>query len=182
MLARKVGKKYAQGLFLSVSAKGLIDQAHDQLRALDTVARADPRLMKFLMAPHVLEKHKLTLVSEVFADRLDLPLLEFLLVLVRKHRIGFLHEIIDEFIRLVEATKGIARATVITAVPIRDNERSRLSQKLAARTGMRVLLDEKVDPAVVGGMIVILHNEIIDGSIRHGLELIGDRLSKVRVH
>jgi F-type H+-transporting ATPase subunit delta len=182
MLAQEVAKKYANGLFLSVKEKSMIEPAYEQLQDLENFLKGDETLLNFLVAPHVLDEHKLALVRDVFTDRIDRLFVEFLIVLVRKHRVGYLHEIIDEFVRLVEAAKGIARVTAITAVPLDDAERARLAEKLAARTGLTIELEEKVDVEIIGGMIVILHNEIIDGSIRRGLELVEESLTKVRVH
>ena len=182
MLAQEVAKKYAGGLFLSVMERGLVDQAHDQLKDLKDLLTDDPTLLNFLMAPHVLDGHKLNLVRDVFTDRIDRLLVEFLIVLINKHRIGYLHEVIGEFIRLVKAERGIALVTVITAVPISGEERSRLVDKLVARTGMTIELEEKTDPDIIAGMIIILHNEIIDGSVKRGLDVLEGRLSKVRVH
>jgi F-type H+-transporting ATPase subunit delta len=168
VLAQEVAKKYAGGLFLSVKERSLVDQAHDQLKDLKDFLTDDPTLLNFLMAPHVLE-----------IDRL---LVEFLIVLVNKHRIGYLHEVIGEFIRLVKAERGIALVTVLTAVPLAEGERQRLIEKLKARTGMTIELEEKTDPDIIAGMIIILHNEIIDGSVRRGLDVLEGQLSKVRVH
>jgi F-type H+-transporting ATPase subunit delta len=107
---------------------------------------------------------------------------EFLIVLINKHRIGYLHEVIGEFIRLVKAERGIAAVTVLSAVPPAEGERQRLIEKLKARTGMTIELEEKIDPDIIAGMIVILHNEIIDGSVRRGLDVLQGQLAKVRVH
>ena len=182
MLAQEVAKKYANGLFLSVQEKGKIEPAYTQLRDLEKFLQGDDTLLNFLVAPHVLDEHKLALVRKVFTDRIDRLFVEFLIVLVRKHRVGYLHEIIDEFVRLVEAAKGIARVTAITAVPLNDAERARLAEKLAARTCLTIELEVKVDALIIGGMIVIFHNEIIDGSIRRGLDLVEEKLTKIRVH
>jgi len=182
VLAQEVAKKYAGGLFLSVKERGLVDQAHDQLRELREFLVGDPTLLNFLKAPHVLDEHKLALVRDVFGGRLNPLFVEFLVVLVNKHRIDYLHEVIDEFIRLVKAERGIALVTVITAVPIADGERSRLVDKMAARTGMTVELEEKIDRDIIAGMIIITHNQIIDGSVRRGLDVLEGQLSRVRVH
>jgi len=182
MLAQEVAKKYARGLLLSVKDKGLIDLAHEQMSDLGSFLTADPTLLNFLVAPHVLDGHKLALVRDVFLGRLDRLFVEFLVVLVRKHRIGYLHEVIDEFIRFVEAEKGIARVTVITAVALTDAQRANLSARLVAKTNLTIQLEEKADQEIIGGMIVIMHNEIIDGSIRRGLDLIEEQLTKLRVH
>jgi F-type H+-transporting ATPase subunit delta len=182
VLAQEVAKKYAGGLFLSVTEKNLIEQAHDQLGELRIFLESDSTMLNFLMAPHVLDENKLALVRNVFTDRLERLLVEFLVVLVNKHRIKHLHDIIDEFIRIVKAKRGIALATVMTAIPINDAERQSLVEKLARRTGMTIELEQKIDPGIVAGMVIILHNEIIDGSVRHRLDVLEGQLAKVRVH
>lgn len=182
MLTQEVAKKYAGALFLSLKDKNLIEQAYEQFRDLDKLISKDKNLLKFLGAPHVLDENKVALVRDVFSGRMEQLFVEFLVVLVEKNRINFLPEIIDELFRDIEAEKGIGRVTVITAVPINESERSSLSAKLAAKTNLKIVLEEKVDPSIIGGMIVILHNEIIDGSVSHGLNMLDEQLHKVRVH
>ena len=182
MLSQEVAKKYANALFLSVKEKNLTDTAYDQFRALKELIVKDKTLVNFLSAPQVLDENKIALLRDVFTPRIDRLFVEFLTVLVEKNRINFLGEIIDEFDRLIEAEKGIGRVTVITAVSLNDSERTRLVEKMAAKTGLEIVLEEKVDSSIIGGMIIILHNEIIDGSVKHGLSLIEEQLNKVRVH
>ncbi|MEW5994180.1 MAG: ATP synthase F1 subunit delta [Candidatus Zixiibacteriota bacterium] len=181
MLAQEVARKYSHALFLAAKDRNLLDRAYEQLNDLKAYLEMDRTLLNFLEAPQVLDEHKLALVRDVFSNRLDQLFVEFLLVLVEKHRIAFLPEVIDEFARLVEAERGIGRATILTAVSLTDTERSRLTEKLAAKTGLEIVLEERVDPDIIGGVIVILHNEIIDGSVRRGLDVLREQLSKVRV-
>jgi F-type H+-transporting ATPase subunit delta len=182
MLAHEVAKKYAHGLFLAVREKDLTDRAFRELEDLQKYLESDATLLNFLVAPHVLDEHKLALVRDVFHDRLHQLLIQLLELLVRKHRVGFLPEVIDEFVRLTEAERGIGRATVITAIPLTDGERAQLIEKLAAKTSLRIEIEPKVDPTIIGGVIVIMYNEIIDGSIRRQLDLVREQLTKVRVH
>ncbi len=181
MLAQEVARKYAQALFGAAKEKGLIDKAYEQFNDLKAFIASDSLLLDFLNAPQVLEEHKEELVRNVFRERIERLFVEFLIVLVEKHRIAFLPEVIDEFTRLVEAEKGIGRATVTTATPLNEKEKSGLVTKLTAKTGLKIELEEKVDPDILGGMIVILHNEIIDGSVRRGLDLLEEQLVKVKV-
>ena len=182
MLAPEVAKKYAHGLFLAAKDKNLTDQTFQELAALQKYLKSDSTLLNFLVAPHVLDGHKRALVRDVFGSRLHELLIQLLELLVRKHRIGFLPEIIDEYVRLTEAERGVGRATVITAIPLTDSERARLTQKLAAKTSLKIQLEPKVDPQIIAGVIVIMHNEIIDGSVRRQLDLVREQLTKVRVH
>ena len=181
MLAQEVARKYAQALFVAAKEKGLIDKAYEQFNDLKAFIASDSSLLDFLNAPQVLEEHKEAMVRNVFRERIERLFVEFLIVLVEKHRIAFLPEVIDEFTRLVEAEKGIGRATVITATPLNEREKADLVAKLTAKTALKIELEEKIDPDILGGIIVILHNEIIDGSVRRGLDLLEEQLAKVKV-
>ena len=182
MLIWEVAGKYARALFLSAKERNLLDKIHEQMRDLRDLVRKDRSLLDFLGAPQVLDDAKKSLIREVFGPRIERLLVEFLVVLVDKGRVAFLVEIIDEYERMVEAEKGVGRVTVVTAVPLNDKERTQLSGKMAAKTGLTIVLEEKVDRSILGGMIVVLHDEIIDGSVKHGLNLVRDQLDKVRVH
>ena len=181
MLAQEVARRYAHALFLSAKEKGLMETAYEQLNDLKGFLATDATLLNFLTAPQVLDEHKLALVQDVFGSRLERLFVEFLMVLVRKHRIAYLPEVIDEFSRLFEAEKGIGRVSVITAVALTDAEKSALVKRLEAKTGLKIELEEKVDPGIISGMVVVLHNEIIDGSVRRSLDLLEEQLEKVKV-
>lgn len=181
MLAQQVAKKYSTALFNLVREKNMVDLAFEQFEDLDELVQKDDTLLQFLLAPHILDQQKTALLKDVFGGRLEPLFLEFLLVLVNKHRIGYLHEIIEEFQGLVAEARGIIVALVTTAVPLTDDARGRLIERLQTKTGKTVELDEKVDPAIMGGMIVILGDQIIDGSVKNRLSLLKDDLMKLKV-
>ena len=181
MLAHQVADKYSTALFNLVKEKGLIDKAFEQFQQLDLLIKRDRSLMQFLLAPHVLEQKKVALVRDVLGPRLEPLFLEFLLVLIDKHRIGHLHGIIEEFRLKVDEERGIRVARIITVRPLTDDGRQRLIERLQKKTGMTVELREKVDPAILGGMIVILKNKIIDGSVKHKLSVLKEELMKLKV-
>lgn len=181
MLAQQVAKKYSRALFNLVRDKSVIDRASTQFEQLNELISADPSLLQFLLAPQVLDSNKESFLKDVFADRLDPLFLEFLLVLVRKHRIGFLPEIIKAFRALVAQEKGIIVALVTSAVALLEKERDALTRSLEEQTGKKIELETKVDPSILGGMIVIMGDQIIDGSVRYSLAQLQDELLKIKV-
>ncbi|MFH1700496.1 MAG: F0F1 ATP synthase subunit delta [Candidatus Zixiibacteriota bacterium] len=181
MLAHAVAKKYSTALFNIVSEKSLIDEAYHQFEELDALINKDRTLLQFLLAPHILDQHKVALVQDVFKERLNPLFLEFLLVLIRKHRIGFLHNICEEFRERVAKARGMLVAKVTTVTPMNDEERRRLTEKLTTKTGKIIEIEEKIDPKILGGMIIILGDQIIDGSIRHHLATLKEDLMKLKV-
>ena len=182
MLAQQVAKKYSGALLELASEHNILDKAWDQYKAVGEFLKKDKTFLDFMSAPQVPDEAKDDLISKAFSMRLEKPLFNFMLFLARKRRIAFLPEIVEEFDRLVKAEKGIARATCITTTRISDAERKRLIENLTRKTSFKIELDEKIDKSIIGGMIIILHNKIIDGSIKYSLDQLRNRLMKVRVH
>ena len=182
MIAQEVAKKYSAALFMSTRERGLVDEAYEQFSGLKIAMEKDASLLKFLGSPKVEEDQKLQLLRKIFGERMEQLFVEFLAVLVRKRRAVYLIEIIDEFNRRVEFEKGINRVTVITAVPISSEEESALVATLMTKTGKKIELEKKVDPKIIGGMVVIMADEIIDGSIKHDLTQLEEQLQKIKVH
>lgn len=181
MLAQEVAKKYSTALFNIVREKSLIDEAFKQFEELDALINKDDTLLQFLLAPHILDQHKLALVRDVFGERLNPLFLEFLLVLIRKHRIGYLHDICEEFRERVAEARGMLVAKVTTVTPMNDDQRRQLIERLTGKTGKTIELEEKIDPKILGGMIIILGDQIIDGSVRHHLAILKEDLMKLKV-
>jgi len=182
MLAQQVAKKYSVALFNLAAEKSLLDIAWEQFGSLGEFLKTDDIFLDFMSAPQVPDQQKEDLVTKAFSGKLENSFFNFLMVLVRKRRIGYLPDIIDELDRQIRAAKGISRATCITVNPITDGERQQLIEKLTQKTSLKIELEEKVDKSILGGMIIILHNQIIDGSIKHGLNQLKNRLMKVKVH
>ena len=128
------------------------------------------------------EDQKLQLLRSVFGARMEQLFVEFLAVLVRKRRAMYLIEVIDEFNRQVEFEKGINRVTVTTAVPLMPDEETSLITTLTTKSGKKIELEKKVDARLIGGMVVVMAEKIIDGSVKHGLVQLEEQLQRIKVH
>lgn len=182
MIAQQIAKKYSKALFELAKDKNLIDVAWEQFNSLGEYLKKDRTLVDFMTAPQVNDTDKLNLMKKIFETRLEITFFNFLMFLMKKRRIQFLSDIIEHLDILIREDKGLAKAVCITATPMIDIERAELIERLQKKTALKVELEEKIDPTVIGGMIVILHNQIIDGSIRFGLSQLKNRLMKVKVH
>ena len=181
MLSQQIAHRYSTALFHIVRERGLMEKAQEQFKSLDELIRMDSTLIQFLLAPHILDQKKVELLRTIFGPRLEPLFLEFLLVLFDKHRIGFLHDIIIALLELMAQEQGIIVTHVTTAVPLTESEKQRLTGRLRAKTGKTIALEEKVDPSILGGMIVVLKDQIIDGSVKHHLSLLKEELMKLKV-
>lgn len=181
MQTEQVAKRYAAALFAAVADRNILVQAERELTEVAALLQRDSTLMQILEAPHLLEEDKADTLRRVFTGRLHPALVEFLLLILHKHRVGHLHGIIERFLEMAAEAQGRLTARVWTAVPLTDDERRKLIAELQAKTGKTIELDETVEPRLVGGMIVVLKDRIIDGSVRQKLLLLREELMKVTV-
>jgi len=181
MIEREVAKRYANALYLAGKEKDIVPEIYEQLVQLDIIADSEKAFLEFLKSPLIREIDKMSFVDAVLKKRVHAIVVQFLNVLLEKRRIKYLREIIDEFNRLVEAERGLGRATVISAAKLTDAERKNLIGKLSEKLKLKIKLEEEIDPGILGGVIIFTHDQIIDGSVRHGLDVLEQDLNKVRV-
>ena len=177
-----VALKYARALFDSAVEEGKVDETAADVASVAALKKEDPTFLDFLVSPEVLTEHKLEFIDAVFAPRLIPLVANFLRLLVNKARINFLEEMCEEFERLAEEHKGKLRAQVLTAVPLEQDQEAKLKDRLNRITGKEILLEKRVDPQILGGMVVHLGNKILDGSLRHDLKRLRERLLHAEVN
>ena len=182
MFAQQVAKKYSHALFDLAREKNLIDKAWEQFNSMAEYLKKDRTLLNFMTAPQVTDQKKYAMIKKAFSERLEKPFYAFLVFLVRKRRINYLPDVIEAFDQLVREEKKIARAKCISAIPLTEDERRNVIEQLRKKTSLKIELEEKIDKSIIGGMIIMLHNQIIDGSIRYSLNELKNRLMKVKVH
>lgn len=169
--------RYAAALFDLANENKALD---DTAAALETLARAigeTPDLAALLAAPRVSRADAgRTLVAVAAQLNLSSLTADFLGVVAANGRLSQLPAIIAAFARMVSRHKGNAAATVTSAHPLSDAQQQALAAKLKARTGRATDLDLRVDPAILGGIIVRIGSEQIDASVRTRLTRLGQQM------
>ena len=181
MKTREVARRYATALYLSTKDKDIVSEVFEQLSVIQKLAQSDGQFLDFLKSPQVPETDKKEFVAKVFGSRVHPMIAQLFVVLIEKNRFEHFLEIIDEFDRKVEADRGIGRARVISAKELTAAEKQKLTETLSKKLNLKIQIETEVDPNMIGGVIVLTHNQIIDGSIRHGLDMIEQSLQKVKV-
>ena len=103
-------------------------------------------------------------------------MLNFLYVLIEEGRTSGLSDIASDYKRLYYEQEGITEAVVTTAAGMSRDAAEKLKAKLEAKYKKKVLLSEKTDPSIMGGVIVRVGDEMIDGSLRTKLDRIGKQM------
>lgn len=169
MRDRNVATRYAEALLVAAQHAGIVEPLAESYRVLVEEMGANRDLAVFLHAPQIPERQKKALLERVLGGRVEPLLLTFFDLLLDKGRVEYARDIQQIFATLVEASQGVQRAVVTTAIPLPADLADRLRTNLAKLTGKTIILEQKTDPAVIGGVSVTLGDKILDGTVRAGL-------------
>lgn len=181
MRDRRVAGRYAEALLRTAKPAGTLAACAESYAGMLEVMAANHDLVIFLDSPQVSEREKKDLLQRVLGPRLEPVLLDFFNLLLDRNRIELLRDIGEVFAELVEADQGLVRARVVTAIALPADLEAKLRDKLAQVTGKNVVLEKKVDPAVIGGVCVTLGDRIIDGTVRTNLDRLRKTLATAQV-
>jgi F-type H+-transporting ATPase subunit delta len=123
----------------------------------------------FLTSPVVPAEKKRAVLTELLPG-VPPEVGRFLAILARRDRLDLVPEIAQVFRRLLNEYRGIAVAQVTTAVPIDARQQATIANRLGQRVGKTVTVETHVDPAILGGVIAQIGDNVIDGSVRGRLE------------
>jgi F-type H+-transporting ATPase subunit delta len=179
---RAIARRYAVALFGAARKIGVAEEVLADLGAVNELEALNPALRRFLEAPDVLTEHKVAVLSAVFKGHVHELVGRLFSLMLQKKRIQHFPFVHEEYRGLVEEELGIARARVTTAVPLDPALAGELMKRLEELTHKQVRLDTRVDPAILGGVVTVVGGKILDGSLRHWLADLRERLLAVRVH
>lgn len=180
-MARKpTARRYAQATFaLALEGSAIEQWLGDFDRLVEALDNND--FAVFLESPQVPEAVKYHGVQTVLRDAGDLAR-NLLSVLVAHRQARLVRDIREQFRRLVDDHQGVARAEIVTAVPLDGGQKSRIAEELGKLIKKKVVSTERVDPAILGGLVARVGDRLIDGSSKTRLESMRDALSQPPVN
>jgi len=162
-----LAKRYAQAVFEIASEKKELDRWQSDLEKVTRLSQ-DAEILAFLESPKVHFDDKVRLLSQRLGGINPLTL-NLVYLLVAMGRPGMIGDIADEYQRLLDSYRGIERAEVATAIPLGAQDKLKLSQRLGALVGKKIVLKAEVDPKLISGMVVRVGGKLLDGSTRSKL-------------
>lgn len=143
---------------------------YKELKDIDMLYRENPDFVKLLDAPDISKAQRAEIVKKVFDGRVHKYTLNLLRIMSERGISHSFCELFKEFQSQYRTKKGIAAVRAYTAVPLKPNQRERLKEKLKSVIGKEIELENKIDPKVLGGILIKYDNAQIDGSIRTRFE------------
>lgn len=175
-MASARAKRYAKAVFELAQEDGAIDAWQKRLDAIQAVL-TDPTAVTVLSSPALGAERRAEIVEEIADPKWGKEGLNLARMLVAVRRPDLITGIVEEYGRLADEAAGRVRATAVTAVELGKADEDRLAKSLSERMGKEVRLDVKVDPAIVGGLVLHVGDRLIDASVASRLQQLRRRLA-----
>lgn len=166
-----LAQRYANALFELAQNGGVVDLVSADLASLQRAMDCSPDLRRLVRSPvfSAQDQTKALKAILVAMGAQDLST-KFLLLLAHKRRLPVLNDIIQTYEHLIAKSRGETEAQVTAARSLSDDELSQLKVVLKARLGREPRLRAKVDPTLLGGLVVKVGSRMIDSSLRTKLD------------
>ena len=169
--------RYATALFELARDEKQLEAVGTSLDALKQALAESPDLRTLTTSPLASRDEALRAVQAVAASmKLDPITTKFLGVVAQNRRLAKLSDIVRAFGLLAAAHRGETKAEVVSARTLDDDQVAAIRDNLKSRLGRDVAVDLSVDPAILGGLVVKVGSQMIDGSIRTKLDTLAQAM------
>lgn len=165
----QISKEYATALFQLAQECGSEEAYRQALVQIDAVFDENPAYSDLLSSPGIPKSERCESIKTVFGTEVPEQILSFLMLLCEQEQIHAFHAICEDFSVLTDNRAEILRAEVYSAVPLTEEEKVLLGQKLEAKSGKSVTMHFEVDPGLLGGIKVVFDDRVIDGTLKRRL-------------
>jgi F-type H+-transporting ATPase subunit delta len=165
----ELARVYARSLFQVALERGRLDELREQLGQLADALDEHRELAVFFFSPYFSTREKEQSLQHLLEGAEEI-LLNFLVLLIENHRMPVIFRIRHEYERLWEEHNRTLPVEITSAIALDQETTESLGRAIGERTGRKVTLAARVDPDILGGIIVRVGNSILDASIRNRLE------------
>ena len=166
---QQVGALYAKALLGAAGSKS--DEIVSQLEAVVTECLDRfPTFEQSLASPNLAQEEKEAMLDRIFAGKVDTILLNFIKVLCRRGRAISLRSVQITASMMRDEQLGRLHVQVTSAMPLSEDQRVAIRSQLKTAFGKDAVLEEKVDAALLGGVVLRIGDKVYDGSVQGKLQ------------
>ena len=172
--------RYADALVSLAKEEGKLEQYKFAVLSMSETFKLNPELLKYLKSYFVKEEDKNKVVDEFTKDFALKNLTNFIKLLVVKHKIYLFKDIANEITKGINFELDVYEGFVYSTEPLEKGKIDEISQVISKKIGKKVELKNKLDERLIGGVKVVVHDHVFDGSVKYKLETMKEQLKERR--
>jgi F-type H+-transporting ATPase subunit delta len=167
-----ISNRYAHALMNLADEKNSLTKISGDIDLVSNTFHSSRELQLMLINPVIKSEKKLTVLTELFKDKISDDVMEFMKFVIHKNRENLLFKIVKQFLVRRDIKLDIINAKVISSIEISDEQKKVLQQKLEKYTNKNVRMFYILDDKIIGGFVIKMEDTVIDASLKHQLELL----------
>jgi len=172
-ITAEVVEPYAEALMSLAKEKSIADEVGEDVRSLASLLKESAELNLFFASPMVKAEEKKAVIKSIAGEQINPFLLNFLLLLVDRGRISFIEGILAKYLEILRQLNNTVLAEITSAVRLYEGESEKLVEKVKTLTGANAVeMETKIDPDIIGGVIIKVGSQVYDASLRGQLRRI----------
>jgi F-type H+-transporting ATPase subunit delta len=177
MSTLKIARRYAKSVLETAIEHKLDDVVATDLATVESLGASSADFRAMMRSPIIDAAVKLSVLKEALGSAINPLTMEFLKLIINKGRGDLWREIVMEYRALLDDRKNVERISVTSAVELGAQERSQLESAISARLKKTIVATYATDPSILGGAVIRVGDQVLDGSIRHQLHVLKDKLA-----
>ena len=175
MSSQKV-EAYARALFEIAQAEGALERVEDELFRVARAFESNDQLRATLTDTSLPGERRQQVVEQLLGGKASATTVQLVSMLVTGGQVKELPAIIDSLVKRASSVNAQQVAEVRSAIPLTDDQQKRLADALTKATGKTLNLKVVVDPSVLGGLVAVVGDEVIDDTVRTRLDQLKTRI------
>lgn len=180
-MAELVSKTYSQALFEVAQEENKHDIFLEEMKFVVSTCNEYPKFYELLKTPKIGITEKKQILDDLFKNKISNEIINFIKIILDKRRVKNLFSIVKEFENMIYEHKGIVKAEAFTTIPLTDDEKQKLQDKLSQITSKSIELKNTIDESLIGGVLIKIGDKVIDGTIKSRLKELEDSLAQIIV-
>lgn len=177
MKGQRAAVRYARSFMQLAKEKSQLDVLKSDIESILLSIENSRELENFLNSPLIKIEKKKEILKSLFSGKVSELSLSFIIQIADHKREGLMKMICQEFIRQYNAEHNIATVNLTTATPLNEAQRKNILEFITSSYNFKsVVLDEKIDEDLIGGLVLRIDDKQIDGSIKRKLQDIKQEL------
>ena len=172
----QVGNVYGEALYTLALEENLSKELLAELTVLQQSFAQEPDFIRLLSSPNLSKQERIQILDDSFRGKVHEFVLNFLKILTEKGYMKHFDHCCMAYEEHYNHDNGILPVTAITAVALSEEQRKKLTGKLSRITGKQIKLQNRVDPACLGGVRLDYDGKRLDDTVSHRLDAIRDLL------
>jgi len=173
MIENKIGNRYAAAIYKIAKERDKVKETYDSLNNIMVLFKENPDFKSFITHPLIKIEEKIKVVddfllkSEITTSSEETEIINYIL---EKKRIGYIKNIVAEYLKIYYENNRILKVVGIFPKELSETQRIKLEEKVKKKTGREIDLTIQIDLAIIGGGILKIDDQVIDGSVRKDLD------------